>query len=595
MDRPVLPDNLSALNSDALVALGADIRRYMKHLTSQALSSDVVDELEAVRGDYDAVEAAAAAKADEADQLAARAAAATAGVDEDDDDADGADDGDDGDDADPDRETQAAGDTDNPDDDEAGDDGADGDDDGDSGEDTRTQAAVRPGALRRLSQAQRTKPARRTTRATRQRDRHPKRLGLVAAKSIEGIQENTPFEDMHQFAEAVTAFRHRMGRMTMTGRQFEYLGRAGTVDHLASEEGFIPTVQADHVANFADLMRATNSRDLEATLVASGALCPPDNPFYDFFRLAEVLNPVEQALPTVATPRGSIRYIRTPDFRAARAAIGTRTAAENADSETPAKPCARVTCPTVLEASVTAVSECVLFDNLGYRAFPELVQNFMADVAVNFAAVKECLYLTDIDAGSTATTAAIPAYGAARAFFFQLRQASSAYRKRHNMRRNALLQGYFPSWLPDLLAIDMQNDHSLGLNSIQQVSDAMINQIFANLNVSPTWVNDQANCNANAALDLQAWRAAQTAGVLNAFPTTAVWYLHAPGTFARLDAGTLDVGLVRDSVLNGTNDLEIFMEQWVGTVKLGNESIKVTSTLCPSGEAPTAVAAMTCA
>lgn len=577
MDRPTVPQNLTELTDEQLKALAAEIRSYLFHAKGQALTVDSVAEMTAARADYDSVSAAVAERA----ELAAAAEQALADIPDDDDDDAGADDDDAGADDDEDTEVEAAADTTGPDDDD--------DDDGEE-EPPPAKAKAASKTVAQLNRRQRTNPK---AAGTKPKPAATSGMGVFAAKNLpSGIAEGTEFSDPKQFAAAMSDLSTRMGRMTMHGRSFEYVGRAQSIPHVDES---LRTLAGDDEHNFNVLDRVTNSRALEQTLVASGALCPPDNPMYDFFRLAQPLNPVEQALPVVPAPRGGIRYIRTPDFRAARAAIGTRTAAENADSETPAKPCARVTCPTVLEAFVTAVSECVLFDNLGYRAFPELVENFMADVAVNFAAVKECLYLTDIDAGSTATTAAIPAYGAARAFFFHARQAAAAYRKRHNMRRDATLQVYAPSWLPDLLAIDMQNDHALGINSLRQVSDAEINQIFSNLNLSPVWFNDQANCNANAANDLQAWRAAQAAAALNPFPTTAVWYIHAPGTFVRLDSGSLDVGLVRDSVLNGTNDLEIFMEQWVGTVKMGNEAIKVTSTLCPSGEAPTAVAAMTCA
>lgn len=575
MDRPIVPQNLAELADDQLKQLAGDIKRYLFHVkSSAALTAETVAELTEVRGDYDTVTAAVAERA----ELAAAADQALADLPEDDED-DDPEDPDAPDDGDAD-EVEAAADTDAPEDED--------DDDGEE-EPAPRQAKATSKTVAKLNRRQRTNPR---AKATTPKPSASAGMGVFAARNLpSGIQEGREFASAKEFAAAVADLSTRMGRMTMHGRQFEYVGRAQSIPHVDES---LRTLAGDDEHNFNVLDRVTNSRDLEQTLVASGALCPPDNPMYDFFRLAQPLNPVEQALPVVPAPRGGIRYISTPDFRAARAAIGTRTAAENADSETPAKPCARVTCPTVSEAFVTAVSECVLFDNLGYRAFPELVENFMADVAVNFSAVKECLYLTDIDAGSTATTIAIPAYGAARAFFWHVRQAASAYRKRHNMRRDATLQVYAPSWLPDLLAIDMQNDHALGMNNLRQVSDAEINQIFANLNTSPVWFNDQANCNANAALDLQAWRAAQGAGALNAFPTTAVWYIHAPGTFVRLDSGSLDVGLVRDSVLNGTNDLEIFMEQWVGTVKMGNEAIKVTSTLCPNGGAPAPATLVTC-
>ena len=92
----------------------------------------------------------------------------------------------------------------------------------------------------------------------------------------------------------------------------------------------------------------------------------------------------------------------------------------------------------------------------------------------------------------------------------------------------------------------------------------------------------------------QSFAGNQSAGALNAFPTSIVGYLFAPGTFVRLDAGTLDVGIVRDSILNGTNDLQIFSEQWVQVCQVGLESLRLEITLCPDGTGPEPVTPLVC-
>ena len=70
---------------------------------------------------------------------------------------------------------------------------------------------------------------------------------------------------------------------------------------------------------------------------------------------------------------------------------------------------------------------------------------------------------------------------------------------------------------------------------------------------------------------------------LNSLPTEISGYLFAPGTFIRLDHGTLDLGLVRDSVLNRSNDLHLFAEQWTKVCKVGYESVKLPLAVCPNG------------
>jgi hypothetical protein len=46
--------------------------------------------------------------------------------------------------------------------------------------------------------------------------------------------------------------------------------------------------------------------------------------------------------------------------------------------------------------------------------------------------------------------------------------------------------------------------------------------------------------------------------------------------------------------LNGTNNVQFFMEEWLGVAFLGIESIRLVSKVCPSGAAPATVTPITC-
>ena len=52
-----------------------------------------------------------------------------------------------------------------------------------------------------------------------------------------------------------------------------------------------------------------------------------------------------------------------------------------------------------------------------------------------------------------------------------------------------------------------------------------------------------------------------------------------------LDGGTLDLGIIRDSTLVGTNDYKTFVETFEGVAKVGIESLQVTSTISVNGVA----------
>jgi hypothetical protein len=55
------------------------------------------------------------------------------------------------------------------------------------------------------------------------------------------------------------------------------------------------------------------------------------------------------------------------------------------------------------------------------------------------------------------------------------------------------------------------------------------------------------------------------------------------GTFQFLDGRRLDLGVVRDSTLDATNDYETFLELFEGIAFRGNECPQVQSTIMPNG------------
>jgi hypothetical protein len=89
----------------------------------------------------------------------------------------------------------------------------------------------------------------------------------------------------------------------------------------------------------------------------------------------------------------------------------------------------------------------------------------------------------------------------------------------------------------------------------------------------------------NMTWHIDSFDGAQSSGAMNEFADTFVWYIFAEGTFLFLDGGTLDLGIIRDSSLVGTNDYKMFVETFEGVAKVGVESLKVTSTISVNGVA----------
>jgi hypothetical protein len=79
---------------------------------------------------------------------------------------------------------------------------------------------------------------------------------------------------------------------------------------------------------------------------------------------------------------------------------------------------------------------------------------------------------------------------------------------------------------------------------------------------------------------------------LDEFPATFQWDIFSEGTFLFLDGGTLDLGVIRDSTLVGTNDYKMFVETFEGVAMVGVESLHITSTFGVTGESQAAVDAI---
>jgi hypothetical protein len=370
-----------------------------------------------------------------------------------------------------------------------------------------------------------------------------------------------------------------------------------------TDERKLKEKDVDH--NFAVI---TKLRQNVETIVASGGTCAPAAPRYEVNQYAMPQSPIEDALMVMGAPRGAVTVVKALDWTQMRSAVGVTTdtqdiamlgeAPDGTDASGSAglfKPCFHPTCPSPVTTKVVAVSTCVQFGNLTYETWPEFVAARLKDLAANFASVKEVFYLDKIDADATLSQETNVGYGLYRALVHHVAKEAHNYRKRQNMDVDATLDWFAPDWLVPATQIDVISDAFNGADhDAPAITSAWVTQQFAAFGLNVVWYYDSAT-GASQAFNSAITAQVGSADNANQFPTSATWYLEAPGTHARLDAGQLDLGIVRDSVLNRTNDLSIFAEQFLQVVMVGAQTMKgVTKGLCPSGAAPTTVAVRVC-
>jgi hypothetical protein len=73
-----------------------------------------------------------------------------------------------------------------------------------------------------------------------------------------------------------------------------------------------------------------------------------------------------------------------------------------------------------------------------------------------------------------------------------------------------------------------------------------------------------------------------------------VAYLFPEGSHLYLDGGVLELGIVRDSVLNANNNFQLFGEGFENAAFVGITSLAITSSVCDNGAVTAPHAADAC-
>lgn len=394
---------------------------------------------------------------------------------------------------------------------------------------------------------------------------------ITAGADLPGITAGSEFSSVKEVAQALLSRKHVMGRTS---------GGDGEQHTVAS---FTTTFPSERMLNANDIegnRSKINAVTSPEAVVAAGGLTAPVETSYEIFELGETsVRPVRDALAVFGADRGGLRFMTPPVLTDLEGAVSVWTLQDDIDAATaeapnPVKPCLRVAAGVEVTVYIDAIPLCLTFGNLSSRAYPELVERHTQLAMVQQARFAETRLLTRIGALSTQVSAGSQ-LGAARDIFVQLEQAAAAYRSRYRLDPSAPLRTIFPEWFKNALRADLTKQlPGDGRDGTFNLAEAEINKWFSTRNINVSWHLDGETGQIFGA---------QADGALLGFPANVIWYLFSEGTFLFLDGGTLDLGLVRDSTLNGTNDYKVFVETFEGVAKVGVEALRVTSALAIKG------------
>jgi hypothetical protein len=320
-------------------------------------------------------------------------------------------------------------------------------------------------------------------------------------------------------------------------------------------------------------------------LLAGGGWCAPSDTSYDFFNIAEA--PVGLIdLPTVGVSRGGIRYPVSPAigdvfFQAggsnpATGMGGFGVAFSNASDPwlwtedddiatvtgSVNKPTLRVPCPTFDEDRLEAYGISLTAGNLTDDAYPEATQNFIRLLRAAYAHVINARLISLMVARSTSAISFGGTAPATQTLLNGVELAAIDYRAKFAMREDAVLEVVLPRWVLSVIRADLAWRTGVERES---VSDAQITAWFTDRAVRPQFVSD--------------WQVrgtsqfGRTGANMTAWPTSVDFMLYAAGTFLHGNGLQLDLGVIRDSVLNAENDFTaLWAEEAHLVARVGHES-----------------------
>jgi len=275
---------------------------------------------------------------------------------------------------------------------------------------------------------------------------------------------------------------------------------------------------------------------------------------------------------------------------ATAAAAGVTVAVSGVGTGPTTKPVLTITCGTETEVLVEAIPAILQVGNMRARFNPEVLTQALTYLGMAQAAVAEVELLRQMR-GFAKHVAGTQLFGIARDSLAQLDLISAYFRDRYRLPDGQMLRVVLKRWVKDAIRADLakaafpfEDDSASSL----AVTDAQISAWFAMRQLVPTWALDDDTGTQN--FGAQGAGTASVPVALNGWPATTRMLIYPEGTFQFLDGGQLDLGVIRDSVLNATNQMQIFAETFEAVAARGFEALDFTAAFKVNGAAAGTVA-----
>lgn len=402
-------------------------------------------------------------------------------------------------------------------------------------------------------------------------------ISVTASVDIPGVASGS---DLTTFDAVVDAFQRRARGLPV--------GQSGRADGgprvitIRKPRGLVVDDRTSPATMEAMIRKLVNEETKES-LVAGGGWCAPSENLYGFFNATCTDGLID--LPTIGVSRGGIRFPTSPSLANVYTGTFDNTTnpwlwTETDDILTVTgstnKPCVRVPCPDFNEVRLECYGICLTAGNLTDDAYPEATANYLRLLLAAHEHAMNARIIAAMQAlSSVAITAAdlnVADIPVTNQVLGAIGLASMDYRALYGMCDTDILEVVLPLWLREMIRSDLA--WRFGVDKIA-VTNQEIDNFFRVRRVAPQWVGDW-----------QVRGVGQPGNVTaqTTWPDTVNFMLYAAGTFIRGDGLTLDLGVVRDSVLNAENDhTAAWSEECHLVARVGYESRLYTAAISVRG------------
>jgi hypothetical protein len=313
-------------------------------------------------------------------------------------------------------------------------------------------------------------------------------------------------------------------------------------------------------ANLAVMDRLLENAENAPALVASGGWCAPSSPIFDLFDIGDADGLID--LPSAGAVRGGVLVPSFYTIGDVAGALWNWTEAQDiaAVAGTPTKPCLRVPCPTWTDVRLEAEGLCVTHGNLSDRAFPALTTHFVNQVMNAHLHRLSAAKTAKIAAGATPVAFAGENSDAAGDLLSAIGLQAADLRSQYRAARTRSVDALLPDWTIEALRASVAKRAGVDLLS---VTDAQVVAWLSARGIRAQFLSD--------------YQPLYAAAPKTDWPATLEFLLFFTGAYLEADGGEIDLGVVRDSTLNETNDFTAaWSEQFFAVAQVGPTARKVT-------------------